>query len=180
MTAWNELVCCQVSPPTSGGSQKVAVAITPVRLFRECEGRSSFRGFHSKACMYRYLAPNQVAFQLATLPQSSLQTWPCVVPAIWSHQDDTSLPRFTNIPRRGFSKFLTTPTSCCCCCYCCALLPDFGPEDLWRDTPLCMAQFRRLFGAHRKAVQNDRDEMRVCEVRGLRARGGCCPFRPRA
>lgn len=28
-----------------------------------------------------------------------------------------------------------------------------------------MAQYRRLFGAHRKAVQNDADEMRVCEVR---------------
>ena len=44
-----------------------------------------------------------------------------------------------------------------------------GPADLWRDTPLCMAQYRRLFGAHRKAVENDADEMRVCEVR----RGGC-------
>ncbi|CBN76625.1 Carnitine O-acyltransferase [Ectocarpus siliculosus] len=37
------------------------------------------------------------------------------------------------------------------------------PPDLWRDTPLCMAQYRRLFGAHRKAVENDADEMRVCE-----------------
>lgn len=37
--------------------------------------------------------------------------------------------------------------------------------DVWRGTPLCMAQYRRLFGAHRKAVVNDPDEMRVCEVR---------------
>lgn len=28
-----------------------------------------------------------------------------------------------------------------------------------------MSQYRRLFGAHRKAVENDPDEMRVCEVR---------------
>lgn len=40
--------------------------------------------------------------------------------------------------------------------------------DLWRDTPLCMSQYRRLFGAHRKAVVNDPDEMRICEVRGRR------------
>lgn len=36
--------------------------------------------------------------------------------------------------------------------------------DVWRDTPLCMSQYRRLFGAHRKAVVDDADEMRVCEV----------------
>jgi len=49
------------------------------------------------------------------------------------------------------------------------------PADLWRDTPLCMAQYRRLFGAHRKAVENDADEMRVCEVGG-RGREICCFF----
>lgn len=42
-------------------------------------------------------------------------------------------------------------------------------EDMWRNAPLCMNQYKRLFGAHRKAVVNDPDEMRVCEV-GVRSR----------
>lgn len=38
------------------------------------------------------------------------------------------------------------------------------PADMWKSTPLCMAQYRRLFGAHRKAVAHDADEMKVCKV----------------
>ncbi|CAM9314387.1 unnamed protein product, partial [Sphacelaria rigidula] len=37
------------------------------------------------------------------------------------------------------------------------------PPDVWRNTPLCMNQYRRLFGAHRKAVVDDADEMSVCQ-----------------
>ena len=51
--------------------------------------------------------------------------------------------------------------------------------DVWRGTPLCMSQFRRLFGAHRKAIARDADQMVVCEVSqcGVSLAVGPCRFR---
>ena len=61
-----------------------------------------------------------------------------------------------------------------------ALCYRFMPwADVWRGTPLCMSQFRRLFGAHRKAIARDADQMVVCEVSQCRGLSGGGPCRSR-